>query len=46
MSKIVEKAFFEFLFFPYMKMCLQCAVSKTWLYGVLISFDILEAVIL
>ena len=31
-----RKGVFEFLSFINMNICLQCAVSKTWLYGVVI----------
>ena len=42
MPKMVEKVFFEFLSFTNMKVCLQGAVSKTWLYGIVVSFEVLE----
>ena len=37
-----RKGVFEILPFTNMKVCLQRAVSKTWLYGVVVSFEILE----
>ena len=42
MPKMVEWVFFEFLSFTNMKVCLQGAVSKTWLYGVVVSFEVLD----
>ena len=42
---MVERVFLEFLPFICMKVCLQCAVSKTLLSGVVLNFEILQTVI-
>ena len=39
---MVEMVFFGILPFTNTKVCLQRAVSKTWLYCVVVSFEILE----
>ena len=39
---MVKRVFFEFLPFIDMKVCLQCVVSKAWLFGAVVSFEILE----
>ena len=36
---MVKRVFFEFLPFSNMKVCSQCPVSKTSLYGVVVRFE-------
>ena len=36
---MVKRVFFEFFPFSNMKVCSQCAVSKTSLYGVVVRFE-------
>ena len=39
---MVKRLFFEISLFSNMKVCLQCAVSKTLLYGVVVCFETLK----
>ena len=45
-SNMAKRVFFEFLPFNNMKECLQWAVYKSWWFGVVIIFKILETIVL